>query len=552
MRHLKNTYAQNSFEGFKSFMQGVDFWNSGDTYYFLNDNIPLEGKTYTDKKGNKHIKGEKKAPWRFSFRVISKYSGTEIYRWLTDDSKLDEAIDFFFYLFSEDPLKDHITNMVRFCYPGIYNITRNASQFEDLLNKGEYISKKIATTFGITATPSGKNTTTPTYNDWIRAIEKNLEKDYRYFTTALDVARITRNRETAHNIINNPNKWALTLLFLLHCHIGTCLLLIHKYGIPKDLETQFNKFRRDRVVINTSENAIVSLDRPITYSDTKATNRREVLLPLFESREYQLKIKLNEGNMFDLKVTIPGNWGEDICINIDCKAKIADVKVGSDFDCRDTGSSPIEDTSSPEIESPTTEKEEINVSTIGRIPAHTRATVGDPINNTHTQSKTNTTLITLLLGIIAIIAIVLLLGKGQSIEQNVTVITGKEQVEKSKDNEEKSSDNPVSIGKPENPGVQPQEVSNGGTTPRPTPAKPTPKPQPKVDANYEAGMAAYNAGEGLEAIKRFQASGSAEAYYMLGTIYERGLGSIAANQMKARDYYKKAKNLGSEKAKAKL
>ena len=546
MRHLKNTYAQFSFVEFKSFMKGVDFWNSGDTYYFLNDNIPLEGKTYTDKKGNKHIKGEKKAPWRFSFRVISKYSGTEIYRWLTDDSKLDEAIDFFFYLFSEDPLKDHITNMVRFCYPRIYNITRNASQFEDLLNKGEYISKKIATTFGITATPSGKNTTTPTYNDWIRAIEKNLEKDYRYFTTALDVARITRNRETAHNIINNPNKWALTLLFLLHCHIGTCLLLIHKYGIPKDLETQFNKFRRDRVVINTSENAIVSLDRPITYSDTKATNRREVLLPLFESREYQLKIKLNEGNMFDLKVTIPGNWREDICINIDCMAKIADVKVGSDFDCRDTPPPPTQEPLSEE-KKPTSSNDK---NTNDNSPKNNSNNnhVETPTSKTHTQN--NSTLIILLLAIIVIIAVVLLLGKGSSVEQNVTVITGTEQVAEPKTDDGKPSDGPNTTERPGNLEGEPGQ-GPGDKTPPPV-QPPTPKPQPKVDTNYEAGMAAYTAGEGLEAIKKFQASGSADAYYMLGVIYENGCGSIAANQMKARDYYKKAKNLGSEKAKAKL
>ena len=75
---------------------------------------------------------------------------------------------------------------------------------------------------------------------------------------------------------------------------------------------------------------------------------------------------------------------------------------------------------------------------------------------------------------------------------------------------------------------------------------------PKTDTNYEAGMAAYNDGDGLEAIKKFNASGSAQANYMLGVIYEKGCGNVAANAMMARKYYKKAAQQGSEEAKAKL
>ena len=97
-------------------------------------------------------------------------------------------------------------------------------------------------------------------------------------------------------------------------------------------------------------------------------------------------------------------------------------------------------------------------------------------------------------------------------------------------------------------------------TPAPAPAaKPAAKPMPaaqpatpKTDANYEAGMAAYNDGDGLEAIKKFNASGSAQANYMLGVIYEKGCGNVAANAMMARKYYKKAAQQGSEEAKAKL
>ena len=75
---------------------------------------------------------------------------------------------------------------------------------------------------------------------------------------------------------------------------------------------------------------------------------------------------------------------------------------------------------------------------------------------------------------------------------------------------------------------------------------------PKTDANYEAGMKAYNAGDGLEAVRKFQASGSAEANYMLGVIYETGCGSVGANAMKARSFFKKAAAQGSAEAKAKL
>ncbi len=79
-----------------------------------------------------------------------------------------------------------------------------------------------------------------------------------------------------------------------------------------------------------------------------------------------------------------------------------------------------------------------------------------------------------------------------------------------------------------------------------------PAQTPKTDANYEAGMKAYNAGDGLEAVRKFQASGTAEANYMLGVIYENGCGSVAANAMKARSFFKKAASQGSAEAKAKL
>lgn len=94
-------------------------------------------------------------------------------------------------------------------------------------------------------------------------------------------------------------------------------------------------------------------------------------------------------------------------------------------------------------------------------------------------------------------------------------------------------------------------------TPAPAPApEPAPTPEPvkevKPDANYEAGMAAYNSGKGMDAVKAFNQSGSADAYYMLGVIYEQGCGTVGKNAMLARKNFKKAADLGSAAAKAKL
>lgn len=79
-----------------------------------------------------------------------------------------------------------------------------------------------------------------------------------------------------------------------------------------------------------------------------------------------------------------------------------------------------------------------------------------------------------------------------------------------------------------------------------------PVPVEKPDLNYDAGMKAYEAGNGLDAINAFQKSGSAKAYYMLGLIYEKGCGNIGKNAMLARKNFKKAAQMGSEEAKLKL
>ena len=74
----------------------------------------------------------------------------------------------------------------------------------------------------------------------------------------------------------------------------------------------------------------------------------------------------------------------------------------------------------------------------------------------------------------------------------------------------------------------------------------------KPDAAYDAGMKAYEAGDGLEAINCFNRSGSAKAYYMLGVIYENGCGNVGKNAMMARKSYKKAAKMGSTEAQSKL
>ena len=61
-----------------------------------------------------------------------------------------------------------------------------------------------------------------------------------------------------------------------------------------------------------------------------------------------------------------------------------------------------------------------------------------------------------------------------------------------------------------------------------------------VDQNYESGMKAFKAGDGLAAIQAFKASGSKESLRMIGKIYEEGCGSVEANAMMARKYYKEA------------
>lgn len=92
-------------------------------------------------------------------------------------------------------------------------------------------------------------------------------------------------------------------------------------------------------------------------------------------------------------------------------------------------------------------------------------------------------------------------------------------------------------------------TNQAGTATPPAAAKPV---APAKDVNYDDGLKAYKAGEGLKAIECFKKSGTAQANYMLGVIYENGCGNVGSNAMMARKFFKKAASQGSAEAKAKL
>lgn len=118
--------------------------------------------------------------------------------------------------------------------------------------------------------------------------------------------------------------------------------------------------------------------------------------------------------------------------------------------------------------------------------------------------------------------------------------TKNEQIDAKKRTEVKNETEPKAAVQPE-----PQKPAQAKTVQK--------KAAPVVkDNNYEEGMKAYEANNGVEAVKKFKASGSAKSQYMIGIIYENGCGSIAKNAMKARQAFKEAAKLGSEEAKAKL
>lgn len=140
--------------------------------------------------------------------------------------------------------------------------------------------------------------------------------------------------------------------------------------------------------------------------------------------------------------------------------------------------------------------------------------------------------------IIAAIAVFILMPKGEKDIKPSSAPAGTEQTAASPE--------------PEAPEKQVTEKAPEKAAPAKKQQVQKPAPEPEKDSNYEAGMAAYDKGEGKEAVKYFNASGSADAYYMLGVIYEQGCGSVGKNAMMARKNFKKAAELGNAQAKAKL
>ncbi|MBQ8450898.1 MAG: hypothetical protein IJY64_08325 [Bacteroidaceae bacterium] len=159
--------------------------------------------------------------------------------------------------------------------------------------------------------------------------------------------------------------------------------------------------------------------------------------------------------------------------------------------------------------------------------------------NTQSQSSSSKWIIIVL--IVAAIALAYLLFGGESkVESQPAAV---EQIKAQPQQEQKSESAPV------------QEETKKETPKKSQPApekKPEPAPVKKSDVNYDAGIKAYETGNGLEAIKKFKASGSADSYYMLGVIYESGCGTVGKNAMMARQNFKKAADMGHAEAKAKL
>lgn len=148
--------------------------------------------------------------------------------------------------------------------------------------------------------------------------------------------------------------------------------------------------------------------------------------------------------------------------------------------------------------------------------------------------------------LVVIVGGLILWNKKGTNEQQPAVTFAEEKVQQSETNQ-KTKGNAVQ------PVVsQPVVVEQPKAVSQPTVVEQPKAVVQKTDADYDAGMKAYEAGQGLEAINAFKASGSAKAYYMLGVIYEKGCGNVGKNAMMARKNFKKAAQLGSEEAKAKL
>lgn len=173
--------------------------------------------------------------------------------------------------------------------------------------------------------------------------------------------------------------------------------------------------------------------------------------------------------------------------------------------------------------------------------------------NSKEKSSSIKTLIFGGIGLLIVIGLFLFVKKpvGETLPENENTI--EEQIEERPEYHETSQPAEYTKSSIE----QPEYTTKTSSEKKPDPTntketKTTTATNKVVDSNYDKGMEAYKSGEGLEAIKCFKSSGSAESNYMLGIIYEQGCGNVSANAMMARKYFKAAANLGHEAAKSKL
>ena len=167
-----------------------------------------------------------------------------------------------------------------------------------------------------------------------------------------------------------------------------------------------------------------------------------------------------------------------------------------------------------------------------------------PIKNTSKNSGSSNKMWMFIAGGVAAILLVYVLfgGNGNSNAPQA-------EAPKAETAQEQAPAQPVQPAQPAQPAQQPavqQPVAAPAVAETPAPAV------EKPDAKYEAGMKAYENGDGLKALENFKASGSAKSYYMIGVIYESGCGSVGKNAMMARKNFKTAAKMGSSEAKAKL
>ena len=148
----------------------------------------------------------------------------------------------------------------------------------------------------------------------------------------------------------------------------------------------------------------------------------------------------------------------------------------------------------------------------------------------------------LIVGVLVVIIVAFVLLNGEKKGKDAPAIVSTEQVQ---EKQEKQSDavNPIDTKASKSVASKEQQAAVKTQIQQTV---------PETDANYDAGMKAYEAGNGLNAVNAFKKSGSAKAYYMLGLIYENGCGNVGKNAMMARKNFKKAAQMGSEEAKAKL